>query len=125
MQAEKRSRRRGCGHAVCPLTRCRREFSLRCLAIAFGAKQVRTRELKEPGQFTCSQCGFYIVIPKANWSLSRRGFPRNRKEPQGNECVIPNVLIECRLVPGSQLVRSFSKSAVVNRIREVIWPVTF
>ena len=35
-------------------------FPLRCLAIAFGAKQVRTRELKEPGEFTCSQCGFYI-----------------------------------------------------------------
>ena len=82
MRAEKRSRRRGCGHAVCPLTRCRREFSLRCLAIAFGAKQVRTRELKEPGQFTCSQCGFYIVIPKANWSLIGelfQGTERNRK----------------------------------------------
>ena len=47
------------------------------LAIAFGAKQVRTRELKEPGEFTCSQCGFYIVIPKANWSFSRRAFPRS------------------------------------------------
>jgi hypothetical protein len=46
-------------------------FPLRCLAIAFGAKQVRTRELKEPGEFTCSQCGFYIVIPKANWSFTR------------------------------------------------------
>ena len=30
-------------------------FPLRCLAIAFGAKQVRTRELKEPGEFTWSQ----------------------------------------------------------------------
>ena len=48
-----------------------RVFPLRCLAIAFGAKQVRTRELKEPGEFPCSQCGFYIVIPKANWSFSR------------------------------------------------------
>jgi hypothetical protein len=32
------------------------------MAIAFGAKQVRTRELKEPGEITCSQGGFYIVI---------------------------------------------------------------
>jgi hypothetical protein len=53
-------------------------FPLGCLAIAFGAKQVRTRELKEPGEFTCSQCGFYIVIPKANWSFSRRAFPRSK-----------------------------------------------
>jgi len=51
-------------------------FPLRCLAIAFGAKQVRTRELKEPGQFI-SHCGFYILIPKANWSFSRRAFPRS------------------------------------------------
>jgi hypothetical protein len=24
------------------------------------SKTVQTRELKEPGEFTCSQCGFYI-----------------------------------------------------------------
>jgi hypothetical protein len=55
-----------------PPSRCRRGFSLYAAwQSAFGPKQVRTRELKEPGEFTCSQCGFYIVIPKANWSFSR------------------------------------------------------
>ena len=52
-------------------------FPLRCLAIAFGAKRSEHANLKEPGEFTCLECGFYIVIPKANWSFSRRAFPRS------------------------------------------------
>ena len=78
MRAEKISRwRADVAAPLAPHTLSEGVFPLRCLAIAFGAKQVRTRELKEPGEFTCSQCGFYIVIPKANWSFSRRAFPRS------------------------------------------------
>ena len=62
MRAEKKSRwRADVATPFAPHTLSEGVFRLRCLAIAFGAKQVRTRELKEPGEFTCSQCGFYIV----------------------------------------------------------------
>jgi hypothetical protein len=65
MRAEKKSRwRADVATPFAPHTLSEGVFPLRCLAIAFGAKQVRTRELKEPGEFTCSQRGFYIVIPK-------------------------------------------------------------
>jgi hypothetical protein len=72
MRAEKKSRwRADVATPSAPHTLSEGVLPLRRLAIAFGAKQVRTRELKEPGEFTCSQRGFCIVIPKANWSFSR------------------------------------------------------
>jgi hypothetical protein len=64
MRAEKKSRWRRMRPRRFPPPVVGASFPLRCLAIAFGAKQVRTRELKEPGQFICSHCGFYVVIPR-------------------------------------------------------------
>jgi hypothetical protein len=70
MRAEKKSRwRADVAHAACPPPRRRRRFPFSLLGNRLWSKQVRTRELKEPGQLIRSHCGFYIVIPKANWSF--------------------------------------------------------
>jgi hypothetical protein len=74
---QRRSRDRGDVATPFPLTRCRSEFSFTLLGNRLWSKTGPNTRIKSRAQFIRSHCGFYIVIPKANWSFSRRAFPRS------------------------------------------------